>query len=151
MRRLTSVATVVLSMWIGRVALADEAGDDDLCHRIHAQIDLTHATISGNFGLDGTVAFVSDSAGTAPATAPGGSSVFSGLLTISTAHGNLVLRETGMFSGRTGNPRGSVLASWGDTQSGTQRFTGVTGELFFAGRVAGAIFLVDVSGQLCRP
>jgi hypothetical protein len=27
----------------------------------------------------------------------------------------------------------------------------VTGELFFAGRVAGSIFLVEVTGELCRP
>ena len=149
MRRLSILGCVLSCMLIGRVALAD--GDDDRCRRIRAEIDLTHATIEGNFGLDGTVAFAADSNGTAPATAPPGSSVFSGILTITTAHGNLVLRETGMFSSRTGNAAGPVLASWGDTLSGTDRFTGVTGDRFFAGRRAGSIFLVDVSGQLCRP
>jgi hypothetical protein len=118
---------------------------------VHAQIDLTHGTIEGNFGLNGTVAFVGDSSGTSPATAPPNSSVFSGLLTISTARGDLVVRETGMFSSRAGSPRGAVLASWGDTQSGTERFAGVTGDLSFAGRVVGSIFLVDVTGQLCKP
>ena len=126
-------------------------GDDDRCRRIRAEIDLTHGTIEGNFGLDGTVAFVQDSPGTAPVTVPPGSSVFSGILTITTARGNLLVRETGMFSSRTGNPGGPVLASWGDALSGTQRFTGVTGDLFFSGRRVGAVFLVDVSGELCRP
>ena len=149
MRRLTGLVCMMLCMVIGRVAAAD--GDDDHCRRIKAEIDLTHATIEGNFGLDGTVAFVQDSPGTAPATAPPGSSVFSGILTITTARGNLVLRETGMFSSRTGNAAGPVLASWGEALSGTDRFTGTTGDLFFAGRRAGSIFLVDVSGQLCRP
>src|SRR5262249_7574521 len=153
MRRLTSWGCVMLCMLTGRAALADSEDDDDgnPCRQIRAEIDLTHATIDGNFGLDGTVAFVRDSAGTAPTTAPPGSSVFSGILTITTDHGNLVLRETGMFSSRTGDPAGPVLASWGETLSGTDRFAGVTGDLFFAGRRAGAIFLVDVSGTLCRP
>ena len=149
MRRLMSSGCVMLCMLLGRVAVA--GGDDDHCRRIKAEIDLTHGTIEGNFGLDGTVAFVGDGPGTAPPNAPPGSSVFSGILTITTARGNLVLRETGMFSSRTGNPRGSVLASWGDALSGTGRFEGTTGDLFFAGRIAGDIFLVDVSGQLCRP
>ena len=155
MRRLSSLGCAMLCLLIGRVALADNEADDGLddarCRRIRAEIDLTHATIEGNFGLDGTVAFAADSNGTVPSTAPPGSSVFSGILTITTARGNLVLRETGMFSSRTGNPGGSVLASWGDALSGTDRFTGVTGDLFFSGRRAGAIFLVDVSGELCRP
>lgn len=148
--RLISLGIVMGCLVIAQVSYAG-SGDDDHCRRIRAEIDLTHATIEGNFGLDGTVAFASDSAGTPPATAPATSSVFSGLLTIATARGDLVLRETGMFSSRTGNPAGSVLASWGDAQSGTGRFAGVTGELFFAGRVAGSIFLVDVTGELCRP
>ncbi len=56
-----------------------------------------------------------------------------------------------MFSSRTGSAARPVLASWGEALSGTDRFTGVTGDLFFAGRPADSIFLVDVSGQLCRP
>jgi hypothetical protein len=150
MRLWTSLGIVMISTWIGGAALAD-SDDGDRCRRIRAEIDLTNGTIEGNFGLDGTVAFVGDSSGTAPPTAPGGSSVFSGILTVTTARGNLILRETGMFSSRTGNPGGPVLAAWGDALSGTQRFTGVTGELFFSGRRVGSIFLVDVSGQLCQP
>jgi hypothetical protein len=154
MRRMSSLTFVMFCLLIGPAALAngdDDDGDGGRCRRIRAEIDLTNGTIEGNFGLDGTVAFAADSRGIVPTTAPPGSSVFSGILTIATARGNLLVRETGMFSSRTGNPGGSVLASWGDALSGTERFTGVTGDLFFSGRIAGAIFLVDVSGQLCRP
>jgi len=51
------------------------------------------------------------------------------ILAITTArHGTLMLRETGMFSSRTGNPRGPVLSSWGDFLSGTERYEGMTGD-----------------------
>ena len=159
MRQLSILICAMSCLLAGHAALADsddngdgnDDGDGGHCRRIRAEIDLTNGTIEGNFGLDGTVAFVADSRGTVPTTAPPGSSVFSGILTITTSRGNLLLRETGMFSSRTGNPNGPVLASWGDALSGTDRFTGVTGDLFFSGRRAGAIFLVAVSGELCRP
>ncbi len=121
------------------------------CKTIRAEIDLTHGTISGNFGLNGTVVFTSDGAGTAPPTAPAGSSVFSGILEIVTQRGILRMRETGMFSSRTGNPAGSVLSSWGDSLSGTGFYQGVSGDLFFNGRRADDIILVEVSGEICRP
>lgn len=122
------------------------------CRRIRAEINLTTGTISGNFGLDGTAAFVSDSSGTPPATAPAGSSVFSGILTVTTPHGTLLVRETGMFTSRPGNPLGWLLASWGETTGGTGRYAGATGDLFFNGaRPPGAAFLVQVTGELCRP
>jgi hypothetical protein len=55
-----------------------------------------------------------------------------------------------MFSSRTGNPAGPILASWGEALSGTGRYAGVSGDLFFGGLVVGDAFLLDVSGQLCR-
>ena len=76
--------------------------------------------------------------------------MFSGILTITTDHGVIELRETGMFSSRTGSPNGPVLASWGEALSGTDRYAGVSGDLFFAGLVVGEAFLVNVTGQLCR-
>jgi hypothetical protein len=103
-----------LSSWCGALVLAwaGTAGAEEAnCRRIRAEINLTDGTIAGNFGLNGSVVFVSDGQGTAPPTAPAGSSVFSGLLTISTARGALTLRETGMFSSRVDNPDGAVLAS----------------------------------------
>ena len=124
----------------------------DGCRRIRATIDLGQGTISGNFGLDGTVVFTQDSPGTPPPTAPAGSSVFSGILDITTEKGTLRLRETGMFSSRRGNPDGPVLSSWGDSLQGSGSYEGVTGDLFFVGRrnTAG-LFLVKVRGKLCRP
>jgi hypothetical protein len=149
MRKLSSSLMLMICLSTTTVAFAED--DDGHCRRIRAEIDLTHGTIAGNFGLDGTVAFVKDSGGTPPATAPAGSSVFSGILTITTQRGNLVLRETGMFSGRAGNPAGPVLYSLGESLSGTERFEGVTGDVFFGGGVVGDVFLVQVTGELCRP
>lgn len=123
---------------------------DHDCRRIRAEINLDTLEIRGNFHLDGTVAFAADGAGTPPATAPANASVFSGILTIATPHGDLFLRETGMSSSRTGNPAGPLLASWGETEAGTDWFEGVTGDLFFAGRIVDDAFLVDVTGELCR-
>jgi hypothetical protein len=143
-----------LSSWWGALVLAwagTAGADEGHCRRIRAEINLTEGTIAGNFGLNGTAVFVSDGQGTPPPTAPAGSSVFSGIFTVSTDRGVLSLRETGMFSSRTGNPDGAVLASWGDSPSGTGVFEGVTGDLFFAGRVVEGAFLVQVSGRLCRP
>src|SRR5688572_2380243 len=134
--RLSSGCGALVLAWAG-TAWADEG----VCRRIRAEINLTEGTIAGNFGLNGTAAFVSDGQGTPPTTAPAGSSVFSGLLTISTDRGVLTLRETGMFSSRAGNPDGAVLASWGDSPSGTGVFDGVTGDLFFAGRAVEGAFL----------
>jgi hypothetical protein len=122
------------------------------CQAIRATIDLGTGSITGNFGLEGTVVFTQDSAGTPPPTAPPGSTVFSGLLAITTAGGTLSLRETGVVSSRAGNPEGPVLTSWGDGVSGAGEFAGVTGDLFFFGRRnAQGLFLVKVRGKLCRP
>jgi hypothetical protein len=129
----------------------DDDEDVPQCRSVRAEIDLSRGTISGNLQLNGTVAFSSDGSGTPPPTAPATSSVFSGPLVITTARGTLTLRETGMFSSRTGNPDGGVLVSWGDTPIGTGVFEGVTGDLFFAGRNVDGVFLVKVQGSLCRP
>jgi len=153
MKPTTPLAMIILFLSSAGVpAAASDALDPGAgaCRTIRAEIDLTHGTIAGNFGLDGTVAFVGDGAGTPPPTAPAGSSVFSGILTITTAHGDLLVRETGMFSSRTGNPAGALLTSFGETTGGTQRYDDVTGDLFFAGRKAGAVFLVQVTGELCH-
>jgi hypothetical protein len=147
MNRVLSRFTMVA---LSAAILAPAAAHADKCKTVRAEIDLTNGTIEGNMGLDGTVAFVEDSAGTPPATAPAASSVFSGILTITTDRGTLEMRETGMFSSRDSNPEGSVLASWGDDPTGTGRFSDITGgTLFFAGRIVGDLFLVDVTGQLC--
>jgi hypothetical protein len=139
-----------IAMSCSLIATASLAEADN-CRRIKAEIDLVAGTIEGNFGLEGTVVFRSDSTGTVPTTAPAGSSVFSGLLTITTDRGVLVMRETGMFSGRAGNPLGGALYSLGEAVSGTDRFAGVTGDVFFTGHRVNGQFLVDVRGELCQP
>jgi len=133
------------------VLLSASPARAEQCKKIHAEIDLTHGTISGNFGLNGTVVFTSDGTGTPPASAPAGSSVFSGILEIMSTRGTLRMRETGMFSSRTGNPAGPVMSSWGDSMSGTGFYQGVSGDVFFNGHRADDIFLVEVSGEICRP
>jgi hypothetical protein len=146
------IGHVAISLALSAVALSFAApARAGGCKTIRAEIDLTHGTISGNFGLNGTVVFTSDGTGTSPPTAPAGSSVFSGILEITTARGILRMRETGMFSSRTGNPAGSVLSSWGDSMSGTGFYQGAAGDLFFNGRRVDDILLVEVSGEICRP
>jgi hypothetical protein len=147
MRMLNVCVCVATLTTLSSVARAEGAG----CRRVRAEIDLSQGTIRGNVGLNGGAVFTRDSPGTAPPTAQAGTSVFSGLLVISTAEGTLTMRETGVFSSRTGNPDGAVLASWSDTPVGTGAFEGVTGDLFFAGRTRDGALLVKVSGQLCRP
>jgi len=149
MTRTSRRLAFIVSLCVATLAHVGAARADD-CKRIRAEINLTDGTIQGNFGLDGTVAFVEDSAGEPPVTAPTGSSVFSGILTITTSRGEIAMRETGMFSARTGNPDGFVLASWGDAPGGTGRYSKIVrGDLFFSGRIAGGAFLVDVRGELC--
>lgn len=140
---------MTISLLAGVAAFAPSA-QADRCRKVRAEINLSEGTIEGNFGLDGTVVFVGDSDGEPPPTAPPGSSVFSGILTITTDRGVLEMRETGMFSSRTGNPNGPVLSSWGEALGGTGRYDGVTGDVTFFGRITGGAFLVDMTGELCE-
>lgn len=106
-------------------------------------------TIDGNFGLDGTTFFSVDGAAATPAEAPGTSS-YTGMYTITTRHGTLTLRETGISYPRRGNPEGGVLASIAEVLSGTGRYSTTTGILFFHGHNGrGLPSDVDVSGTLC--
>jgi len=149
MSRISRRVAMIASLSVATLAHVGAARAGE-CKRIRAEINLDDGTIQGNFGLDGTVVFVEDGAGEAPDTAPPGSSVFSGILTITTSRGTITMRETGMFSARTGNPAGFVLTSWGDGASGTGRYSSVVGgDLFFSGRIIDDAFLVDVTGELC--
>jgi hypothetical protein len=56
-----------------------------------------------------------------------------------------------MFSSRTGNPAGAVLSSWGESLSGTGIYQGITGDLYFMGRMEDGVLIVDITGRLCRP
>lgn len=150
MKRLIAQIMLMAGLSAGALTFAETARAEG-CDDVKAQINLSTGTIKGNEGLKGTVVFVADSSGTPPATAPANSSVFSGILTITTDKGVLEVRETGMFSSRAGNPAGPLLVSWGDVLGGTGRYTGATGDLTFAGRLVKDALIVDVSGELCRP
>lgn len=141
---------MVLFLLTTTLATASPARADG-CRRVFAQIDLAEGVIIGNLGLVGSVAFTADSAGTAPATAPATSSVFSGILTITTEEGALEMRETGMFSSRRDTSAGGVLSSWADFSTGTGRYAELTsGELFFFGTNTGEGLQLDVVGELCK-
>lgn len=143
--------TSVLLLVLGAVLWATPPASADDCWPVFAEIDLSDGTIRGNLGLDGTAVFVADSSGTPPPTAPAGSTVFSGILTITTDDGVLEVRETGMFSSRSGTEAGPILSSWGDFVSGTGRYTDLTrGEIFFAGHEIDGALLVYAVGKLCR-
>jgi hypothetical protein len=69
---------------------------------------------------------------------------------ITTPHGTLTLRETGISYPRRGDPEGGVLASIAEVLSGTGRYATTTGILFFHGHNGrGLPSDVAVSGTLC--
>jgi hypothetical protein len=106
-------------------------------------------TIEGNFGLNGTTFFSVDGSATTPPESPGTSS-FTGIFTITTPHGSLTLRETGISYPRRGNPEGGLVATIDEVLSGTGRYAHTTGILFFHGRNGrGLPSDVEVSGTLC--
>jgi hypothetical protein len=61
----------------------------------------------------------------------------------------LVLRETGVTYPRPGNPEGGVLSSIIEVKSGTGRYEGATGIMFFHGRSLNGTFDVKLTGTLC--
>jgi len=106
-------------------------------------------TIRGNFGLIGTTFFSVDGSAETPAQSPGTSS-FSGVFTITTPHGSLTLRETGISYPRRGNPEGGLVATIDEVQSGTGVYAHTSGILFFHGHNGlGLPSNVEVTGTLC--
>lgn len=108
----------------------------------------TKGTIDGNHGLDGTTFFSVEGGAATPPTSPGIRS-YSGVFTITTELGDLVLRETGVTYPRPGNPEGGVLSSIIEVKSGTGRYEGATGIMFFHGRALNGVFDVKLVGTLC--
>jgi len=125
-------------------------------HELKTDVDCTSplafcsaGTIEGNFGLNGTTFFSVDGAAATPVESPGTSS-FTGIFTITTPHGSLTLRETGISYPRRGNPDGGLVATIDEVQSGTGRYAHTTGILFFHGHNGrGLPSDVEVSGTLC--
>jgi hypothetical protein len=108
----------------------------------------TKGTIDGNHGLDGTTFFSVEGGAATPPTSPGIRS-YSGVFTISTELGELTLRETGVTYPRPGNPEGGVLSSIIEVKSGTGRYEGATGIMFFHGRSLNGTYDVKLTGTLC--
>jgi hypothetical protein len=158
------LSTAITSM-LGLLLCAASANADEeanRCKSVHADVEevvttenctsprsfCTKGTIDGNHGLDGTTFFSLESTGTPPATSPGTGS-YSGVFTITTDQGELVLRETGVNYPRRGNPEGGFLSSIIEVTSGTGRYEGATGIMFFHGRSLNGTFDVKLVGTLC--
>jgi hypothetical protein len=141
-------------------ANADEGANR--CKSVHADVQevvttenctsplnfCTKGTIDGNHGLDGTTFFSVDGGAATPPTSPGTRS-YSGVFTITTDQGELILRETGVTYPRPGNPEGGVLSSIIEVTSGTGRYEGASGIMFFHGRSLNGTFDVKLVGTLC--
>jgi hypothetical protein len=158
------LSTAIISM-TGLLLCAASAGAGEeakRCKSVHADVQevvttencmsplnfCTRGTIDGNHGLDGTTFFSVEGGAATPPTSPGIRS-YSGVFTITTELGELVLRETGVTYPRPGNPEGGVLSSIIEVTSGTGRYEGATGIMFFHGRSLNGTFDVELVGTLC--
>jgi hypothetical protein len=157
--RLSSAITSMFGLLL--CATSANASEPMRCKAVHADVEevrttenctanfCTVGTIDGNHGLSGTTFFSLDGgAATPPASSPGTRS-YTGVFTITTDQGELVLRETGITYPRPGNPEGGVLSSIIEVTSGTGRYEGATGIMFFHGRNLNGIYDVKMRGTLC--
>jgi hypothetical protein len=160
----TRSSTVITSL-LGLLLCAASANAQEVanrCKAVHAEVQevqttencmsplnfCTKGTIDGNHGLDGTTFFSVEGGAATPPTSPGIRS-YSGVFTITTELGELVLRETGVTYPRPGNPEGGVLSSIIEVKSGTGRYEGATGIMFFHGKSLNGVFDVKLTGTLC--
>jgi hypothetical protein len=157
------LSTAITSMF-GLLLCAASAHADETkrCKAVHADVQevqtrenctspsnfCTEGTIDGNHGLSGTTFFSVDGGAATPPASPGTRS-YTGVFTITTDQGKLILRETGVTYPRAGNPEGGVLSSIIEVTSGTGRYEGATGIMFFHGRSLNGIFDVQLQGTLC--
>ena len=158
------LSTAITSMFgLLLCAASASAGEEaSRCKDVHADVQevvssenctsplnfCTKGTIDGNHGLEGTTFFSVEGGAATPPTSPGIRS-YSGVFTITTELGELVLRETGVTYPRPGNPEGGVLSSIIEVKSGTGRFEGATGIMFFHGHSLNGTFDVKLTGTLC--
>ncbi|MEP6621920.1 MAG: hypothetical protein ABJE47_21535 [bacterium] len=157
---------VALMTLMGTSSTATEHPDKK-CKKVQAQIIAapvvggctspfglcTAGTIDGNQGLNGTTHFVADGITPSPATAPDGAATiaYSGVILITTSHGTLSVRDTGMFDTATGTPNGGMFVSFDRIDGGTGRFAGATGTLLIGGRTIDGQLVADVTGEVCEP
>lgn len=111
----------------------------------------TSGAIEGNHGLRGSTFFTADSAAPGPGTAPNAAATisYSGVLEIATAHGMLVMRDTGIFDQATG-----IFSSYDvlDSDDSTGAYAGATGTLFIGGTMVNGQFVTTViTGEVCLP
>jgi hypothetical protein len=106
----------------------------------------TAGVYEGDQLLRGTTAFVADglapSAGL-PSSEPPSTLSYSGLLTITTRHGTLTTRDTGIFDTAAG-----LFSSRDTIVSGTGIFAGATGHIFFHG-TGTTSFESTATGEIC--
>jgi hypothetical protein len=163
MKTIARVTFAVTALAAAGAAFATQPEPREVCRDIFAEMHefpttvnctsplgfCAAGTIEGNFGLNGTTFFSVDGSAATPPESPGTSS-FTGIFTITTPHGSLTLRETGISYPRRGNPAGGFVATIDEVQSGTGRYSNTTGVLFFHGHNGrGLPSDVEVSGTLC--
>ena len=107
--------------------------------------------VDGNHGLRGTTHFASDSfVSTSPATSPG-FIIYSGPFEYRTDTGTLMMRETGVSNGTTGQPSSGAVTAYQQIVSGSGDFEGATGHFFVSGRRVSGVVTTQVSGEICLP
>ncbi len=157
------LSTAITSMFgLLLCAASASAGEEaSRCKAVHADVRevvttenctsplnfCTKGTIDGNHGLEGTTFFSVDGGAATPPTSPGIRS-YSGVFTITTELGELPFERRVTYP-RPGNPEGGVLSSIIEVKSGTGRYEGAIGIMFFHGRSLNGIFDVKLTGTLC--
>ena len=158
------LSTAITGMF-GLLLCAASANADEAkrCKAVHADVQevqtnenctspvgfCTKGTIDGNHGLSGTTFFSVDGGAATHAASSPGTRSYTGVFTVTTDQGELVLRETGITYPRAGNPEGGVLSSIIEVTSGTGRYEGATGIMFFHGRSLNGTYDVKLQGTLC--
>jgi hypothetical protein len=147
-----------VALTAGRSAAAEER---QRCHRVHGGIRAsvvaqgctspvglcTAGEFHGDGLLNGTTSLTADgivpAAGMPAVEAPTTLS-YSGLLTITTPHGTLTTRDTGIFD----TAGIGLFASRDVIVAGTGIFAGATGHIFYTG-TGTTSFDADASGEIC--
>lgn len=115
----------------------------------------TAGTLKGAGLLNGSTSFAGDatapSAGLPESHVPPETASYTGVLTITTQHGKLILRDVGIFDTDVTGGEGE-FTSRARVLEGTQRFAGATGILFFWGDTRDDFtFTAQAYGTVCGP
>jgi hypothetical protein len=102
-------------------------------------------TVTGDHGLNGTTYFRLDGVMRGLENAPASAAGTTGILTYTTSHGTLTVRESGLSG------LGEYFTSFQEFREGTGDFAGVTGHAWVLGHKVGDHFDSKVIGVLCRP